>query len=129
MNTITTNAALNAIGPSCQAIAHARLVYRSVRLPSIQRLSKKTMKVLEGGIEEQTEWVIANLTATLKAAGSDVSKGFEDHCLPQQSRAFSKMTAVFFERAFGHALARSTAQVTRLPLDVMVEIECIATLA
>jgi 2-iminobutanoate/2-iminopropanoate deaminase len=74
MNTITTNAALNAIGPSCQAIAHARLVYCSVRLPSIQRLSKKTMKVLEGGIEEQTERVIANLTATLKAAGSDVSK-------------------------------------------------------
>jgi enamine deaminase RidA (YjgF/YER057c/UK114 family) len=39
------------------------------------------------------------------------------------------MTAVFFERAFGHALARSTVQVTRLPLDFMVEIECIATLA
>ena len=41
---------------------------------------------------------------------------------------FQKMNGVY-ERLFkGHASARSTVQVAKLPLDVMVEIECIATL-
>ena len=92
-------------------------------------LDPVTMKVVEGGIEVQTEQVLKNLTAVLKAAGSDPSKVLKTTVFLSNLEDFPKMNAVY-ERAFaGHAPARSTVQAARLPLDVMVEIECIATLS
>jgi 2-iminobutanoate/2-iminopropanoate deaminase len=62
----------------------------------------------------------------LQAAGSDLSRVLKTTVFLKDLEQFSKMNAVY-ERAFaGHAPARSTVQVARLPLDVMVEIECIA---
>jgi 2-iminobutanoate/2-iminopropanoate deaminase len=84
------------------------------------------MKVVEGGIEEQTEQVLKNLAAVLRAAGSDPLKVLKTTVFLKNLEDFQRMNAVY-ERAFGgHTPARSTAQVARLPLDVMVEIECIA---
>jgi 2-iminobutanoate/2-iminopropanoate deaminase len=88
-----------------------------------------TMKVVEGGIEAQTAQVLKNLTAVLKTAGSDLSKVLKTTVFPSNLEDFPKMNAVY-ERAFGgHAPGRSTVEVARLPLDVLVEIECIATLS
>jgi len=125
MDTIATDAAPKAIGPYCQAITHNGLIYCSGQIP----LDPKTMKVVEGGIEEQTERVLSNLTAVLNAAGSSLSKVLKTTVFLSNLEEFSKMNAVF-ERAFGsHKPARSTVQVARLPLDVKVEIECFASLA
>ncbi len=86
------------------------------------------MEVVEGGIEAQTEQVLKNLTAVLKAAGSDPSKVLKTTVFLSNLEDFPRMNTLY-ERAFGgHAPARSTVQVARLPLDVMVEIECIAAL-
>ena len=71
--------------------------------------------------------MITNLTAVLKAAGSDPSKVLKTTVFLSTLEDFPKMNAIY-ERAFGgHAPARSTVQAARLPLDVLVEIECIAT--
>lgn len=87
------------------------------------------MKVVEGGIVEQTERVFANLEAVLRAAGTDFSKVLKTTVFLSDLEEFPKMNEVF-ARAFGeHRPARSTVQVARLPLDVRVEIECIAALA
>ena len=125
MEIVATDGAPKAIGPYCQAITHAGLVYCSGQIP----LEPVTMKVVEGGIEVQTEQVLKNLTAVLKAAGSDPSKVLKTTVFLSNLEDFPKMNAVY-ERAFGgHAPARSTVQAARLPLDVMVEIECIAVLS
>ena len=125
MEIVATDGAPKAIGPYCQAITHAGLVYCSGQIP----LDPVTMKVVEGGIEAQTEQVLKNLTAVLKAAGSDPSKVLKTTVFLSNLEDFPKMNAVY-ERAFGgHAPARSTVQAARLPLDVMVEIECIAALS
>jgi reactive intermediate/imine deaminase len=122
MEIVATDGAPKAIGPYCQAITHAGLVYCSGQIP----LDPETMKVVEGGIEAQTEQVLKNLTAVLKAAGSDPSKVLKTTVFLSNLEDFPKMNA-FYERAFGgHAPARSTVEVARLPLDVLVEIDCIA---
>jgi 2-iminobutanoate/2-iminopropanoate deaminase len=125
MEIVATDGAPQAIGPYCQAITHAGVVYCSGQIP----LDPATMKVVEGGIEAQTERVLKNLTAVVKAAGSDPSKVLKTIVFLSNLEDFPKMNAVY-ERAFGgHAPARSTVEVARLPLDVLVEIECIATLS
>lgn len=122
MNIIATEAAPKAIGPYCQAIKHGGQVFCSGQIP----LDPQTMQVVPGDIEAQTEQVLKNLVAVLKAAGSDLSKVVKTTVFLQDLEHFTKMNAVY-ERAFAsHTPARSTVQVARLPLDVLVEIECIA---
>ena len=123
MNTIATDAAPKAIGPYSQAIVHSGLVYCSGQIP----LEPVSMQVVAGGIEAQTERVLKNISAVLQAAGSNLSKVVKTTVFLSNLEDFARMNAVY-ERAFGgHAPARSTVQVARLPLDVMVENECVAT--
>jgi 2-iminobutanoate/2-iminopropanoate deaminase len=125
MKTISTAAAPAAIGPYCQAIVHAGVVYCSGQIP----LDPQTMQVVAGGIEAQTEQVLTNLGAVLRAAGSDFSQVMKTTVFLQDLADFPKMNEVF-ERTFAsHKPARSTVQVARLPRDVLVEIECIAAAA
>jgi 2-iminobutanoate/2-iminopropanoate deaminase len=122
MEIVATDGAPKAIGPYCQAITHAGLVYCSGQIP----LDPATMQVVAGDIAVQTEQVLKNLTAVLQAAGSDPSKVLKTIVFLSNLEDFPQMNAVY-ERAFGgHTPARSTVQVARLPLDVLVEIECIA---
>jgi 2-iminobutanoate/2-iminopropanoate deaminase len=122
MNKIATEGAPKAIGPYCQAIRHGGFVFCSGQIP----LDPVSMTVVPGGIEAQTEQVLRNVAAVLKAAGSDLSKVIKSTVFLQDMAHFKAMNAVY-ERAFaGHTPARSTVQVARLPLDVLVEIECIA---
>lgn len=122
MEIIATDGAPKAIGPYCQAIKQGGMVFCSGQIP----LDPNTMKVEASGIEAQTEQVLKNLGAVLKAAGSDLSKVLKTTVFLQNLEDFKVMNAVY-ERAFAsHTPARSTVQVARLPLDVLVEIECIA---
>ncbi|MFO1204391.1 MAG: RidA family protein [Burkholderiales bacterium] len=125
MNKIATDGAPKAIGPYCQAIKHGGMVYCSGQIP----LDPQSMQVVTGDIEAQTEQVLKNLAAVLAAAGSDFTQVVKTTVFLQDLEHFTKMNAVY-ERAFaGHAPARSTVQVARLPRDVLVEIECIAVAA
>lgn len=122
MQTIHSDDAPKAIGPYCQAILHGGLVYCSGQIP----LDPATMKVVEGPIEVQTERVLANLGAVLRAAGSDPSRVLKTTVFLADLADFPGMNAVYEQVFAGHTPARSTVQVARLPLDVRVEIECIA---
>jgi 2-iminobutanoate/2-iminopropanoate deaminase len=122
MKKTATESAPKAIGPYCQAIQHGGLVFCSGQIP----LDPATMTVTAVGIEAQTEQVLRNVAAVLKASGSDLSKVIKSTVFLKDMEHFKAMNAVY-ERAFaGHTPARSTIQVARLPLDVLVEIECIA---
>ena len=125
MNVIATDAAPKAIGPYCQAICQGGLVYCSGQIP----LHPTSMQVVPGGIEAQTEQVLKNVGAVLKAAGSDLSKVLKTTVFLKNLADFAKMNGIY-ERAFGgHTPARSTVEVARLPVDVLIEIECIAALS
>ncbi|WGL58904.1 RidA family protein [Pigmentibacter sp. JX0631] len=124
MKIIATENAPKAIGPYSQAIVLGNMVYCSGSIP----LNPNSMKVEANSIEGQTEQVIKNMEAILTQAGSALDKVIKTTVFLKSMDDFQKMNGVY-ERLFkGHAPARSTVQVAKLPLDVMVEIECIATL-
>ncbi len=80
-----------------------------------------------GTIEEQTRLVLTNLKAVLEAAGSSFDKVVKCTVFLQDMDDFSKMNAVYAEFFKAPYPARAAIQVARLPKDVKVEIEAIAT--
>ena len=83
------------------------------------------MKVVEGGIEAQTEQVLKNLTRA-ESGGSDV-EGAEDTVFLSNWRIFEDECGV---RARFWGLRAGTLHGRLLAcLDVMVDIECIAALS
>ena len=125
MNVVSTSGAPAAIGPYVQAVAHGGMVYCSGVIP----LDPETRMVVTGGVEVQAERVLKSLAEVLKAAGSDMSRVLKTTVFMKDLGGFKDMNAAY-ERAFGsHKPARSTVEVARLPMDVLVEIECIAVAA
>lgn len=121
---IQTTGAPAAIGPYSQAIVAGRLVYTAGQIA----LDPQTMEVVHGGITEQTERVMQNLQAILEAAGASLSTVIKTTVFLADMTEFGAMNEVY-GRWFGeHKPARSTVQVARLPRDVRVEIEAVASL-
>lgn len=124
MQTIHTPQAPAAIGPYAQAIITGGFVYCSGQTP----LVPETMQMIEGEIEPQTRQALANLKAILEQAGSGLHKVVKTTVFLKNFRDFERMNAVYAEVFGSHRPARSTVEVSRLPKDALVEIECIAVL-
>ena len=119
---VQTGGAPAAIGPYSQAIAHGGLVFTAGQIP----LDPATMQLVEGDVAAQTERVMQNLAAVLEAAGASLGSVVKTTVFLADMNDFAAMNEVY-GRWFGdHAPARSTVQVSRLPRDAKVEIECIA---
>jgi len=119
---IQTDNAPKAIGPYSQAIKANGVVYASGQIP----LDPNTMQIVEGGIREQTERVMNNLSAVLEAAGSSLDRVVKTTVFLADLGDFTEMNEVY-GRFFGEIPpARSTVQVSRLPRDVRIEIDVIA---
>ncbi|GAA5937642.1 RidA family protein [Sporobolomyces koalae] len=120
--TVSTPNAPSAVGPYSQAIKTDSLIFCSGCVP----LVPETMKVIEGGVEEQTEQAMKNLTAVVEAAGSDLSHVVKTTVFLKNMDDFAKVNAIYTKH-FGQAKpARSCVEVARLPLGVLFEIEAIA---
>ena len=120
---IATEHAPKAIGPYSQAIRWNGLVFCSGQIP----LDPATMQIVEGGIAQQTERVFENLKAVLEASGSSLANVVKTTVFLKDMGEFAAMNEVY-ARYFGEKPpARSTVEAARLPRDVRVEIECIAT--
>lgn len=119
---VATHNAPAAIGPYSQAIRANGFIFVSGQIP----LNPVTQQIVEGGVAEQTEQVIANLEAILKAAGSGLDKVVRTGVYLKDMNDFAAMNDVY-ERFFPtRAPARSTIEAARLPKDVRVEIDAIA---
>jgi 2-iminobutanoate/2-iminopropanoate deaminase len=119
---ISTQNAPNAIGPYSQAIRANGFIFVSGQIP----VDPATQKIVDGGIAQQTEQVISNLEAILKAAGSGLDKVVRTGVYLRDMGEFAAMNDVY-ERFFPQsAPARSTVEVGRLPKDARVEIDAIA---
>jgi 2-iminobutanoate/2-iminopropanoate deaminase len=123
-NAVKTNAAPGALGPYSQAIVAGGMVYCAGQIP----LDPATGSIVSGGIAQQTEQVLKNLRAVLKAAGSDLDRAVKTTVFLKSMNDFAAMNEVYGRADHFGAMppARSTVEVARLPRDVLVEIEVVA---
>jgi 2-iminobutanoate/2-iminopropanoate deaminase len=121
---VQTNAAPKALGPYAQAVVAGGTVYCAGQIP----LDPATGNVVAGGVAEQTERVLENLRAVLKAAGSDLDRAVKTTVFIKNMNDFAAMNEVYGRpEYFGpNPPARSTVEGARLPRDVLVEIEVVA---
>lgn len=97
-------------------------MYISGQIP----IDPSTSKLVDGGIEEQTELVIRNIGNILRAAGYDYSHVIKSTIFITEIEDFAKVNEVYAKFYRDDAPARSTVQVCRLPWDALIEIETIA---
>ena len=123
-NAVKTNAAPGALGPYSQAIVAGGMVYCAGQIP----LDPATGTIVSGGIAQQTEQVLKNLRAVLKAAGSDLDRAVKTTVFIKNMNDFAAMNEVYGRSEYfgSQPPARSTVEVARLPRDVLVEIEVTA---
>ncbi|MBD2128383.1 RidA family protein [Microcoleus sp. ZQ-A2] len=126
-NVIRTDNAPAPVGPYNQAIAASgQLIFVAGQIP----LDPKTGEIVGGNdVVQQTEQVMANLEAILTSAGATTQDIVKTTVFLADMNDFAAMNQVY-ARYFQEesAPARACVQVSRLPKDVLVEIECIAVI-
>jgi 2-iminobutanoate/2-iminopropanoate deaminase len=120
---IITDQAPKAIGPYSQAICAGDYVFVSGQIaidPVIGKLSGET-------IEEQTRQVLKNIEAILVAQGLTLENIVKTEVYLKDLKDFSAMNNIYAEK-FSYTIkpARATVQISKLPLDALVEISCVA---
>ena len=125
MKEVRSDRAPAPVGPYSQAVVIDGWVFASGQIP----LDPATGERVPGEIEEQTEQVLANLTAVLREAGSDLAHVVKTTVYVTDLALFARVNAVYAKHFSSEpAPARATIQVAALPLGVDVEIDAIARL-
>ena len=121
---VQTNHAPQAIGPYVQAIKANGVLYTSGQIPLLA-----SGELVSGGIQEQTRQVMLNLKAVIEAAGSSMGRVIKTTCFINDMddfALFNEVYASFFDGITPPA--RSCVEVTRLPKNVLIEVEAIVML-
>jgi 2-iminobutanoate/2-iminopropanoate deaminase len=108
--------------PYSQAIRAGGLVFVSGQLA----LTPGSHEVVEGGIAEQTEQVLANLRTILEAAGSSLDRIVKTTVYLANLGDFQGMNEVYRAHVGDVPPARATLEVAALPSGALVEIDAIA---
>ncbi|HXE91870.1 MAG TPA: RidA family protein [Terriglobales bacterium] len=120
--TVSTSDAPRAIGPYSQGIKAGGFVFVSGQIA----IDPATGNVIAGDIRAQTERVLKNLAAILEAAGSSMEQVVKTTVFIKNMEDFVPMNEVY-ARAFDlEPPARATVECSKLPKDVLVEIDAIA---
>jgi len=120
---VSTPNAPAAIGPYSQGIRLGNLLFCSGCIP----LDPSTMQIVSGGVEAQTEQVLKNLKAVVEAGGSELGKVVKTTVFLKSMNDFTTVNEIYAKFFGNHVPARSAVEVARLPKDVLIEIECIAS--
>lgn len=118
---VATTEAPQAIGPYSQAIVAGGMVFCSGQIPLTP-----TGEIVNGDVVAQTEQVLNNLKAVLEAAGSGLDMVVKTTVFLSDMNNFAAMNEVYAKFFVENKPARATVEVSRLPKDVLVEIEAIA---
>jgi 2-iminobutanoate/2-iminopropanoate deaminase len=119
---VATKDAPQAIGPYSQAIKANGFIFTSGQIA----FDPATNQIIQGDIGAQTERVLKNLEAILKAAGSGLERVVRTTVFLKNMGDFAAMNEVYARFWKSAPPARSTVEVARLPRDVVVEIDVIA---
>jgi 2-iminobutanoate/2-iminopropanoate deaminase len=120
---VSTDQAPKAIGPYSQAVVVNGFAFLSGQIP----LDPATNQLIEGDIAAQTERVLENLKGVLAACGSSLAQVVKTTVFLKDMGEFAKMNEVYGRYFAADPPARATVEAARLPRDVRVEIECVAT--
>ena len=121
-NVISTDKAPAAIGAYSQAIEGNGMVYTSGIIP----VDPATGNIPEGS-KEQAKQALTNLSNLLQAAGTSMDNVIKTTVFIKEMNDFVAINEVYATYFTGAFPARSCVEVARLPKDVMLEIEAIAT--
>lgn len=122
---IATNQAPAAIGPYSQGVRAGNLVFTAGQVA----LDPTTQLVVGPGIAEQTTRVLDNLKAILEAAGTSMENVVKATVFLKDFNDFAEMNEVYATYLAPEGVtppARTTVEVSRLPKDVLVEIDLVA---
>lgn len=117
---IHTENAPAAIGPYSQAIEAGDFIYVSGQIP----IDPSTGEVVEG-IENQTNQVLKNLQAILTEANTDFSQVVKFTIYLQSMEVFATVNEIYGKYLSEPYPARATVEVSRLPKDVLVEMDVV----
>ena len=124
MNSIvSTDRAPKALGPYSQAVIANGFVFVSGQVP----VDPATGQLVAGGIAEQTARVLENMRGVLEAAGSSLEQAVKTTVYLKDMNEFAQMNDAYARYFPASRPARATIEAARLPRDVRVEIDCIAT--
>ncbi len=121
MNEVKTNKAPEAIGPYSQAIVTNNMVFTSGQIP----VNPLTGEILTG-IENQAKQVFENLKNLLEASGAGIENVVKTTVFIKDMQDFPKVNAIYETYFTKPYPARSCVEVSRLPKDVLIEVEAIA---
>ena len=124
LTVVSTPGAPKAIGPYSQAIVHGGLVYTAGQVA----LDPATMELVVGGVAEQADRALTNLTAVLAEAGSGLDRVIKTTVYLVDMADFGAMNEVYARHFGDHRPARSTVAVAGLPKGARVEIDVIAVI-
>ena len=119
---IQTTQAPSAIGPYSQAIRIGDFLYTSGQIA----LKPDTMEMMNGEIEEETEWVLKHIEAILQAGGLSLAHVIKTTVYLTDLGDFSRMNQVYEKFFKDTKPARACVQVAALPKGAKVEIDAIA---
>lgn len=125
---IATAEAPAALGPYAQAVKVNDMIFVSGQLP----LNPKNREMVAGAIGAQTEQVLINIRAILEEGGAHLNDIVKVTIYMKNLAEFDEMNRVY-EMFFPNSAtstnllpSRSTVEVSRLPRDAEIEIDCIA---
>lgn len=118
---ISTTKAPAAIGPYSQAIKAGNTLYISGQLP----INSKT-GTIPSDIKEQTQQALDNILHILTEAEYELTDVVKCQVILKDLNHFQEMNEVYASFFYEHKPARIAFEVSRLPRDVLVEIDCIA---
>ena len=119
---VATDGAPGAIGPYSQAIVAAGLVHCSGQIG----IDPASGELVSSDVALQAERVLQNLSAVLEAAGSGLDRVLKCNVYLTDMGDFATVNDVYARFFTDPAPARACVEVSRLPKDVQVEIDCVA---
>lgn len=123
-NIISTEKAPAAIGPYSQAVKSGNFLFASGQIP----IDPATGQIVEGGIEEQTRQVLENVKGLLESLGASMDNIVKTTLFISDMNDFAAINNIYASYFKQSPPARSCVEVSRLPKDVKIEMEFIASL-
>ena len=120
---ILTKNAPQPIGPYSQAIKYDNMLFISGQIP----MNPETEKLVDSGIADETTQVLKNLEAVLIESGMSFKDVVKTTIFLKSMDDFALVNSEYAKSFEGSTPpARETVEVSKLPLNVNVEISCIA---
>jgi len=110
------------VGSYSQAILHGNLLFISGQIP----LNPKTGQIEQANIQEATNRVMLNIKALIDSAGMQMNQIVKCSIFLKDLGDFSTVNEIYSSYFNDVYPARETVEVSKLPLDVTIEISCIA---